>query len=557
MLVGAIPAAVALLADRSRFARIPFIGTLEQRVNTVSDVAILGWIAVAIIFLALVKLVYFYALNRVILQTIYNIRVRLSRWIFESYMYAPWPFHLEHHSSELLRNSTTEIYEVVGGVIQPILNVMFGMVMAGFVLIMIIGALPIQAFLAFAITIAAAGALLMLLRKSLEMEGESAKLERKRMLSSVQEGLANLIDARLLSREGWFISRFMTSASRFSTSQNRIFFVSRMLPYAIEFVSIGGLMIVVFLLARQSGDLKTILPQITLIGIGLVRLRQAVSTVSSNVAKIQYSLPSLQNVYDHTVALKELIEEPDTTTERCEFKDAIDVINLGFVYPQREEPVLNGVNLSIAKGSSIAFVGETGCGKSTLLQVLLGLLAPTTGCITVDGVDVRRQLRRWRNLIGYVPQQIHLLDATIEQNIVMGETETDQRRLKQAIRIAQLDDVLAGQPDGLQTIVGEDGTRLSGGQRQRIGLARSLYREPELIILDEATSALDYQTEAAITKALNSIPWVATKVIVAHRLSTVQNCDMIVILKDGQISDTGTFAALCERNHTFAAGAAG
>lgn len=556
-LVGSIPAAVAILGDRTRFAKIPLVGEFELSIRGMSDATLLFWIAVAVVSLALVKLVYFFFLNRFVLQTTYEIRVRLSKWIFESYLYAPWAFHLKHHSSELLRNSTTEIYEVVGGVIQPLLNVLFGLVMGAFVLTMIVTVLPIQAVLAFAMTVLSAGAILLALRKNLAAEGESAKLERKRLLNTVQEGLANLVDARLLGRENWFINRFVKSASRFSASQNKIFLVSKMLPYAVEFVSIAGLMLVVVLLARQAPTLESILPQITLIAVGLVRLRQAVSTVSSNVAKIQYSVPSLQNVYDHTAGLKHELEQQDGTSKRSKYEKAVALSDLSFAYPERDVRVLDGVSLSIEKGSSVAFVGETGCGKSTLLQVLLGLLTPSEGSITVDGVDIRSELRCWRNLIGYVPQQIHLLDATIEDNIVMGDGNVDQRRLEQAIRIAQLEDVLAGQPEGLQTIVGEDGTRLSGGQRQRIGLARALYREPELIVLDEATSALDYQTEAAITKALSEIPWVATKIIVAHRLSTVQDCDVIVMLDQGRIRDMGTFAELAERHNTFAGGLAG
>lgn len=551
-LVGSIPAAVALLGNRSRFAKIPLIGEFEPVIRAMSDTVLLSWIAIAVVSLALVKLIYFFFLNRFILQTTYEIRVRLSKWIFESYLYAPWAFHLKHHSSELLRNSTTEVYEVVGGVIRPLLNVMFGLVMGVFVLGMIVTVLPIQAVLAFAMTVLSAGVILLTLRKNLAAEGESAKLERMRLLNTVQEGLANLVDARLLGRENWFINRFVKSASRFSASQNKIFLVSSMLPYAVEFVSIAGLMLVVVLLARQAETLESILPQITLIAVGLVRLRQAVSTVSSNIAKIQYSVPSLQNVYDHTAGIENQLEVIDGTRERLKCNDAVVLSDLNFTYPELDRRVLDGINLTIKKGTSVAFVGETGCGKSTLLQVLLGLLPPSGGSITVDGINIQSKLRRWRNLIGYVPQQIHLLDATIENNIVMGDDTIDQRRLKQAIRIAQLEDVLAGQPSGLQTVVGEDGTRLSGGQRQRIGLARALYREPELIVLDEATSALDYQTEAAITKALSEIPWVATRIIVAHRLSTVQDCDVIVMLDKGQIQDKGTFDGLAGRHQTFA-----
>jgi ABC-type bacteriocin/lantibiotic exporter with double-glycine peptidase domain len=545
---------MAILANRTVLAGLPLVSRWDQTVREASSTSLLTFIAIVIGILTLIKLIYFFLMHQFTLNTVHAIRVRLAKWIFDSYLHAPWTFHLDHHSSELLRNSTTEVNETVSGVILPILTIIFGFVMALFVLCLIVTTLPLEAFLAFGATIIAAGLLLFGLRKLLAREGEAAKDGRLKMLKHVNEGLSSIVDARLFGLEPWFLDRFLEGTRRLSIAQNRMTLVSRLMPYAIELVSVVGLLLVVLLLARRSDSLAEVLPQMTLIAIGLVRLRQAVNQVASGVARVQYSLPSLANVYEHTAGLKEAVEDVGLSKDRIAFEDAITCEQVWFHYASREAAILKGIDLRIPKGSSVAFVGETGCGKTTLLQLLLSLMPPAHGSIKVDGVEVQSDLRRWRNLIGYVPQHIHLLDATISENIALGDAVVDERRLMQAVKIAQLEEVIASQPDGLRTMIGENGTRLSGGQRQRLGLARALYREPSVILLDEATSALDHQTESAITKALNEIPWDATRIIVAHRLSTVQNCEIVFMFKDGEVFDQGSFDELCQRHTTLAAG---
>jgi ABC-type multidrug transport system fused ATPase/permease subunit len=213
------------------------------------------------------------------------------------------------------------------------------------------------------------------------------------------------------------------------------------------------------------------------------------------------------------------------------------VEHLEFSYPNTEEPVIVDANVTIPKNCSAAFIGPSGAGKTTFVDLILGILTPQKGTVRVDGEDIQDALRSWHEKIGYIPQSIYMLDDTIRNNIAFGETkEIDDERIWEALRQAQLEDFIHSLEDGLDTVIGEAGVRLSGGQRQRIGIARALYRRPEVLVLDEATSALDNETEAAVMEAIDHLQGKMTMLIIAHRLSTIQNCDIVYKVENGQVT---------------------
>jgi ABC-type multidrug transport system fused ATPase/permease subunit len=250
------------------------------------------------------------------------------------------------------------------------------------------------------------------------------------------------------------------------------------------------------------------------------------------------------------------LETPDSLT-KLPFRKAIELQDLTFTYPGSENPALKGVNLKIPCGTSVAFVGETGAGKTTLADIIIGLLPSQKGRLLVDGVELTENiLRRWRANIGYVPQHIYLMDDTIARNIAFGvpDSKIDHAAVEWAARIANLHDFVINElPDGYDTVVGERGIRLSGGQRQRIGIARALYHDPELLVLDEATSALDNATEDAVQKAIDQAAEAKTLIIIAHRLSTVRNCDLVYVLKKGRLVAQGNYETLLDGSPQFRA----
>jgi ATP-binding cassette subfamily C protein len=245
-------------------------------------------------------------------------------------------------------------------------------------------------------------------------------------------------------------------------------------------------------------------------------------------------------------------EDGDAGEPRLRYGIALE--NVSYTYPGAPLPALCDVSMTIRRGESVGFVGPTGAGKSTLVDVVIGLLPPSTGRVAIDGVELTAErARAWRRRLGYVPQSIFLLDDTIRRNVALGipAAEIDEAKVRQAVQLAQLGDFVAGLPEGLDTTVGERGVRLSGGERQRIGIARALYHDPDVLVFDEATSALDGVTETAIASAIRALEGRKTVLMIAHRLTTVRNCDRIALIVSGRLADCGTFDELLAAREDF------
>ena len=305
----------------------------------------------------------------------------------------------------------------------------------------------------------------------------------------------------------------------------------------------------IFYIKDQS--FNTILPQIGLLSIVTVRLRQNATKIFIALGQIQFSKYSVDHIFNDLKEYDEQssLDEKTKKDEPLEFVGKLNIKNVSYTYSGCEKAVLSGISLSIGSGESVAFVGSTGSGKSALMNLVLGFLKPSSGNISIDLKDINKNLEAWWNNIGYVPQGIHLIDDTIISNIAFGipEEEINYESIKDAIKIAQLEKVIDELKDGLQTIVGEAGNKLSGGQKQRVVIARALYNNPKLLLMDEATSALDSNTEANLYRDLKKYrPEITsnhhqiTSITITHRLQTIKNCDQIFFLDDGKISKSGS-----------------
>ena len=274
----------------------------------------------------------------------------------------------------------------------------------------------------------------------------------------------------------------------------------------------------------------TILLTAALLAMAMFRLLPAVSRVQYNLVRIRQGLCSFDTVFHDLTRLAP--ERRAETAPPLVFRRTLTVEHLTFRYEPGRAPVLQDFQAEVPYHASVALVGATGCGKTTLADLILGLLTPESGRIAVDGRDIRENLASWQKLVGYVPQNVYLVDGTIRENIAFGllPEEIDDRRIAECLTLAQLETFIASLPDGTRTMVGEQGVRLSGGQRQRIGIARALYRRPEVLILDEATSALDVETEQAFIDALRTLKGKLTILMIAHRLSTIEHCDQVIRL---------------------------
>ncbi|MBR2374243.1 MAG: ABC transporter ATP-binding protein [Lentisphaeria bacterium] len=324
--------------------------------------------------------------------------------------------------------------------------------------------------------------------------------------------------------EDAFTDHFM-EYRRAKSRYNAAYYVIGQFPrLALETVAVLSAVIVLMIMLLRGEAIGTVILSFSLLITAMARLLPAVSRINYGMSNIRVGTPAFEEVIDGLKWQNEDLGDPDS---RFEFKNEIKIKDLEFSYPGSTEKIFSGLNLTIRRNESLAVTGPTGGGKSTFIDLLLGLYQLDSGSVEVDGKNIFDALGAWRKLIGFVPQHIVLDDASIAANVAVGckDSEIDRERVMEVLKIAQLEDVVNALPEGMETVIGDNGMRLSGGQRQRIGIARALYKDPEIIIFDEATSALDSETEQALIDAVEKLHGRKTMIMVAHRLSTVEKCE--------------------------------
>jgi ABC-type multidrug transport system fused ATPase/permease subunit len=316
--------------------------------------------------------------------------------------------------------------------------------------------------------------------------------------------------------------------------------ISILPKYAVEAVAMSGLLIaIVVKLMFGEADMQYYIPQLSVFAVAAMRLMPSVGRINEHVTNMLYAFPSVDLIYHDFTEIEDYVEKQNREVrEEWTLQDRIKVQNVTYRYPDAEEPVINGADLIVEKGKTVAFIGASGAGKTTMVDVMLGLLTPQEGVVMADDINVHEKPKTFHSQVGYIPQVIYLSDDTIRNNIAFGvkEAEIDEQAVQAAVAKAQLTEFIDSLPNGLDTIVGDRGVRLSGGQRQRIGIARALYHDPEILVLDEATSALDNDTEAAVMEAIENLQGTKTMIIIAHRLTTIRNVDVIYEVGNGKVT---------------------
>lgn len=363
----------------------------------------------------------------------------------------------------------------------------------------------------------------------------------------IQQALGALKEARVLGREGAFLAAFRRSKMEHVEVQRKVATYGHAPRLTIETLMVVAMVLIIAAVVGQNRATVEIMPVIGLFAYTGFRVMPSVNRIIMQLNNMRTSSASIDHIYDDFC--QEMGAEAavtSTAAPRLSFRRTICVDTVRFRYDGADKSVLDGLSLEIPHGASVGLVGSTGSGKSTLVDILLGLIPPEGGRILVDGVDIAENLGDWQRHIGYVPQSIFLADDTIRRNIALGvePKDIDEQALRRAAAMAQVLDFIEAQPQGFDTLVGENGVRLSGGQRQRLGVARALYHQPDVLVFDEATSALDNQTESLLAQDLARLSGSKTLIMVAHRLSTLRDCDRIYLLRAGQVVAAGTFAQL-------------
>ena len=480
-----------------------------------------------------------------------RVQVDMSSTILSRFLRAPYALHLRTNSADILGTVNDAVAKVYGRVVA---GAVAGLAEA-FTIIMV----TVTVFVAAPVP-TAVGALYFLIavsifqrwaRPRLVDAGKQSQRGTQQSYRAAMEAIGAVREVQLSGNEEYFVERFRAARER-SARADRVTNILAAVPrniLEVLFVIGVGLMGVV---AFRSGPSSTVMSSLGVIALGGFRVLPSINRLMASLNLVQGGRFALGVVVEHYNEGQRL-PAPVHDVTPLPFTQSLAMDAVSFHYEGTDEVVLHDVDLRIEVGTSVALVGGSGAGKSTVVDILTGFLAPDTGRVLIDGVDLRGRLEEWRADIAMVPQDVWLLDASLRENIALGEADDiDADRLARAVDDAQLGDLVAALPDGLDTRLGERGSRFSGGQRQRVGIARALYRQPRLLVMDEATSALDNVTERQIIDTVNGLKGRLTSILVAHRLSTVKNCDLVVLLDGGRVADSGTFTELRERNRDFA-----
>jgi ABC-type multidrug transport system fused ATPase/permease subunit len=485
----------------------------------------------------------------------------LSSELFEGYLGRPYEWFLARNSADLGTNVLSEVQQVISNALTPALALMVNCIISASLTVTLFWVDPMLAIIVGVGVAAGYGTLFKVTQKYLARIGRErwiANTERFRVSS---EALAAIKEVKVLGLESVFLRRFAIPSRRFMRFQVASDVLSQVPHYGMQILAFAIILAIVSYQIFTRGEHSEAIPIIAVYVVAGQRLMQTAQGIYQAGSKIRYAKPALDSLYC------DLVESPRAATgskivaavEPLGLRHRLELRGVSYAYPAGGAPALNEVSLIIPAHCTVGIVGQTGAGKTTLVDIILGLLQPTTGALRVDGQPILDHNRRaWQRSTGYVPQQVFISDDTVSANIAFGvpKPDIDRAAVERAACIANIDEFIRHElKNGYDTALGEKGIRLSGGQRQRIGIARAVYRDPDLLIMDEGTSALDNIVEGAVMDAVKSL---ATKtiILIAHRLTTVRNCELVFLLEQGRITASGTYDELIDKSQHFRALAA-
>ena len=492
-----------------------------------------------LIFSLSFKVLTIYAQTRFIQMREYSIGKRL----LEQYLHQPYSWFLSRHSADLGKNILSEVSQVIGFGIYPCIDLISKGILV-IMLIILLAIVDLKLALKVSLSLAIAyGFIFYFVRNFLNRTGEERFKNNQLRFTAVSEAFGAVKEIKVGALESFYIKCFSDSAQKFAKAQTLASIVSSIPRYFLEVIAFGGVLMIMLNIIAQKGSFNNALPIISLYIFAGYRLMPALQQIYSCFTSLTFASSSLNKLYEDFKSHKAFNENQDQNI--LFLNKTITLNNIHYNYPNTSRTALKNISINIPAKSRVGLVGVTGGGKTTIVDIILGLLEPQKGTLEVDGkVITKINLKAWQKSIGYVPQHIYLSDDTIAANIAFGveAKKINQDMVEKAAKISNLHNfIIDDLPEQYLTNIGERGIRLSGGQRQRIGIARALYHNPKVLILDEATSALDNQTEEVVMDAINNLSKDITIILIAHRLNTVKNCDIIFKIEKGQLVGQGTF----------------
>lgn len=500
------------------------------------------FLAVLLIVIYILKNVYVMAMYSLQYRFVFNNQQRLSVRMMKSYMQQDYLFHVSKNVAEFQRNITSDVngfFTVALNALQFLAEFSVSTVLVIFLLVQDWVSTVAIAVLLFLFM----GIFTIFFRKVLVKIGEESRQANVQVTKWLFQAFSGIKEIKVANKESFFITNYDKNYKDCARVQRQQSILTYLPKPVMETVCICSLMLAMIIkIAVVKSDIASFVTTLSVFAVAAFRMLPSFNKITGFISGMMFNKPAIDSVYRDLMEIERLkaqktVEQMDT--EKVMLTTAIGLKNVSFRYPESDKWILKNASLEIKKNTSVALIGASGAGKTTAADLILGILEPQEGSVTIDGIDIKKCMASWHENIGYIPQAIYLMDDNIRANVAFGipESEIDDAAIEKALREAQLDQFVQSLPDGLDTMIGDRGVKLSGGQRQRIGIARALYRNPNVLILDEATSALDNDTEKEVMEAIDGLHGTRTLIVIAHRLSTIRKCDRIYEVGNGGFTE--------------------
>lgn len=502
-------------------------------------------VMVGLIVIFAVKNVFLFFQQKVQLKFVYTNQFATSRRMMINFMERPYEYYLNADTSVIQRSITSDVNNMYGLILSLLQLVSEGIVFVCLIAVSLVSDVMMSITVALLLVVVLA-IIKWVLKPIMRKAGEENQDYYSGLYKWIDQSVMGIKEIKIANKENYFINEYAKCGEGYVNAVQRYNLYNATPRLLIETVALAGMIFYMMIQLLSGVQVTAILPQLTLLALVAMRLIPCANRINNHLTSISYFEPFFMGVSDNlqeeirdeSIDYNAASYQKNVEVQKLEIRHNIQMKDIVYKYPNTETLIFDRANMEIPIGKSVGIVGTSGAGKTTIVDILLGLLQIQSGEILADGVEVREHYQSFLKDIGYIPQTIFMIDSTIRKNVAFGvaDEDIDDAKVWRALQEAQLDEFVRGLPDGLDTSIGERGIRISGGQRQRIGIARALFEDPEVLVLDEATSALDNETEAAIMESINMLHGKKTLIIIAHRLQTIEKCDMVYRVEKGQVT---------------------
>ena len=541
--IALIAPVIKIVMDPEAVEKNTILSTIYNLFNLTSPTQLAELLMVGIILAFIVKNLFLFIINKVQLKFVYTNQFATSRRMMINFMQRPYEYYLNADTSVIQRSITSDVNNMYGLILSCL-----GLISEGIVFICLVAILikldPVMTLTIAALLVVVLFIIKFVIKPVMVRAGQDNQDFYSGLYKWINESVTGIKEIKIANKENYFINGYADCGAGYVQAVQKYNLYNSTPRLLIETIAITGMIGYLLIVMLGGTSLTDLMASLTVIAAAAARLLPSANRINNYQTSIAYFEPFLMNVsdnlqreiHDDSVSYNSEDYRKKTKVDKLPVTKEIDMVDICYRYPNTEHLILDKADMKIPVGKSVGIVGTSGAGKTTIVDVLLGLLKPESGHIYADGVDVMENYKGWLKNIGYIPQTIFMVDSTIRKNVAFGypDEDIDDNKVWQALKEASLDEFVRSLPEGLDTQIGERGIRLSGGQRQRIGIARALFEDPEVLVLDEATSALDNETEAAIMDSINKLHGRKTLIIIAHRLQTIEKCDMVYRIENGK-----------------------